>query len=94
MEDCPIVTAKRLDHFGLIAGICKKIHLVELIDELLPKTRGAVKVSHGEAVLAMIMNGLGFRERRLYLTSLFYKDKASLAFRITLTVQEEETWTT
>lgn len=77
MEDCPIVTAKRLDHFGLIAGICKKIRLVELFDELLPKTRGAVKVSHGESVYAMILNGLGFKERRLYLTSHFYKDKAT-----------------
>ena len=31
MDDCPDVTAKRLDHLGLIAGICKKIRLVELI---------------------------------------------------------------
>lgn len=77
MDGCPEVQSKRIDHFGLIAGICKKIRLIELIDELLPKTRGDVKISHGEAILAMIMNGLGFRERRLYLTPLFFSDKAT-----------------
>lgn len=77
MDGCHEVQSKRLDHFGLIAGLCKKIRLVELIDDLLPKTRGDVKISHGEAILAMIINGLGFSERRLYLTPLFFSDKAT-----------------
>lgn len=76
-EELPVVETKRLDHLGLIAGFCKKIDLEKQLNLLLPKTRGDVKLTSGEAILAMILNGLGFRERRLYLTAHFYKDKAT-----------------
>jgi hypothetical protein len=42
MEEIPKAIAKRMDHLGLVAGICKSIGLVEQIDLLIPKTRGDV----------------------------------------------------
>ncbi|NJN54710.1 MAG: DUF4277 domain-containing protein [Anaerolineae bacterium] len=50
---------KRLDHLGIVAGICHEIGLVETINEMLPTPSGR-KVSCGTATLAMILNGLGF----------------------------------
>ena len=47
MTEIPKAVAKRIDHLGLVAGICKSISLVEQINLLLPKTRGDVKLSSG-----------------------------------------------
>lgn len=66
MEEVAKAIAKRIDHLGLIAGICKSINLVEQVDTLLPKTRGDIKLTSGEAVLALIIIALGFKERRMY----------------------------
>jgi len=67
------IETKRLDHLGIVAGVCKEIGLVELINELIPSKR---KVSVGGATLAMILNGLGFSNRRLYLTPQFFESKS------------------
>ncbi len=48
------------DHIGLVAGVCKELWIVEHMDRRTPKTSHDWKVSHGEAVVAMIINGLGF----------------------------------
>ncbi|MBF0364911.1 MAG: IS1634 family transposase [Oligoflexia bacterium] len=61
-------------HLGIVAGILKKIGLANKVDQLLPKTSNNYTVSHGNAVAAMILNGLGFVERRLYMVSTFFKD--------------------
>ena len=64
---------KDLDHLGIVAGICDKIGLVEIIDEYIgPQKR---KVSVGIAVKAMILNGLGISSRFLYLTPEYYSNK-------------------
>jgi transposase len=65
---------KRLDHLGIVAGICHEIGLVETINELLP-TRSERKVSCGTATLAMILNGLGFTGRALYLMPEYMENK-------------------
>lgn len=69
---------KRLDHLGIIAGICHEIGLVETINELLKKYKekdSGRKVSCGTAVLAMIMNGLGLTSRALYLMPEYMENK-------------------
>lgn len=48
---------KRLDHLGIVAGICKQIDLVNMIDELLPTPSGR-RVSCGQATQAMVLNAL------------------------------------
>ena len=63
-----------LDHHGLIASVCKDLKIAERIDALLPVHQDRV-VSPGCAVVALILNGLGFTNRRLYLTPQFFASK-------------------
>ncbi len=65
---------KRLDHLGIVAGICHEIGLVKTIDEMLPTPSGR-KVSCGQATLAMALNGLGFTGRALYLMPEYMENK-------------------
>ena len=68
----PII--QRLDHLGLIVAFCREIKLVETIDTLLPK-QGKHFISHGQAILGMLLNGLGFHSRTLHMFSHFFKHK-------------------
>ena len=70
------VSSHDLNHLGLVAAVIDKIGLVKKIDERLPleKNRGA-KVSMGQRVAAMILNGLGFVENRLYIFPEFLENK-------------------
>ena len=65
--------SQRLDHLGIVAGICNEIGLIETIDAQI-EGRGR-KVSVGKAVQAMILNGLGFVSRPLYLSPEFFHNK-------------------
>ncbi len=58
-EQVESVKIERLDHHGLVAGIIDELKLVELIDRRLPSDDQET-VSAGEAVKAMVINGLGF----------------------------------
>ena len=58
---------ERLDHHGLVAAVCQKLKLAEKIDERLAEKDPRRIVSTGTGVVAMILNGLGFTNRRLYL---------------------------
>ena len=64
-----------LDHLGLVAGMVDELGLVELIDRLVPQDHGQRKLSVGLLVKAMILNGLGFVQRTLYLMPRFFQDK-------------------
>lgn len=76
MDEQPIIDVKRLGHLGIIAAIFKEYKIVELIDSLLPKTGNHQFVTHGEAILAMVMQGLGFSNHRLYLSAEFFSHVA------------------
>lgn len=65
--------SKTLDHLGIVAGVCEKIRLIKQIDAHIPDTGRTVTV--GQAVQAMVLNGLGFVGRPLYLTPEFYRTK-------------------
>ncbi|MBC7227322.1 MAG: IS1634 family transposase [Thermoflexales bacterium] len=64
---------QRLDHLGIVAGICQEIGLAEQIDRIVGPTERQVSV--GEAVQAMVLNALGFTSRPLYLTPEFFAHK-------------------
>ncbi len=64
-----------LDHLGLVAAICQDLKIAQRIDDRLPCDPQR-KVSPGRAAVAMILNGLGFTNRRLYLTHQFFESKA------------------
>jgi transposase len=69
-------SGQQLDHLGLVASVIKRLKLIERIDARVPvsKEKGA-KVSIGQRVAAMILNGLGFRDDRLYLFPEFLANK-------------------
>lgn len=67
--------SKKLEHLGIIAGVVDKMGLLTHIDERLPKLRHH-KLTHGDVVLAIILNGLGFTQRRLYLFPAYFQNKA------------------
>lgn len=64
-----------LDHHGLIASICRDLNVAEKIDARMGKQDPRRIVSTGMATVAMIINGLGFTNRRLYLTPQFFESK-------------------
>jgi transposase len=64
---------ERLDHLGIVAGTCREIGLVEWIDQQAGERRNLV--SMGTATMAMVLNGLGFSNRQLYLVPQFFANK-------------------
>lgn len=66
--------SKNIDHLGIVATLCKEIELVKEIDKIVG-VKDRQKVTTGEAVMAMVINGLGFVNRPLYLTPEFMKNK-------------------
>ncbi|SCA63917.1 hypothetical protein SCG7086_DG_00030 [Chlamydiales bacterium SCGC AG-110-P3] len=69
------ITGKVLDHLGLISSVIEEIGLIEKVDTLLPlEACKGVKVTMGQRVAAMILNGLGFMNDRLYLFEKFLEN--------------------
>jgi transposase len=66
-------SSKQLNHLGLVAGMYDELGIDDLIDQLVIQDKQIV--SMGQAVKGMILNGLGFTHRALYLTPLFFRDK-------------------
>jgi len=64
---------QRIDHLGIVAGVCQEISLIEQIDGQV-KASGR-KVSCGQGTQAMILNALGFVGRALYLTPDYFENK-------------------
>jgi transposase len=59
----------------LVAGIFRELGLLEKINQLLPSIDPRRRISSGEAVMALVLNGLGFTSRRLYLSPQFFQNK-------------------
>src|SRR5512142_1838821 len=64
---------ERLDHLGIVAGVCQEIGLAGWLDAQEPERRQQVSV--GTATVAMVLNGLGFSNRQLYLVPQFFANK-------------------
>jgi transposase len=64
-----------LDHLGLVAAIFDALGISEVIDESIPKTRNC-KLSHSAIIKALVINGLGFAERRLYIFPSYFENLA------------------
>lgn len=64
-----------MDHHGLVASVCHDLGIAEKINKRLDKGDLRRVVSAGKSVVAMIINGLGFTNRRLYLTHQFFENK-------------------
>lgn len=66
-------TNERLDHLGIVAGVCQEIGLASYIDQQVGNRQQQVSI--GTASVAMILNGLGWSLRRLYLVPQFFANK-------------------
>lgn len=78
MDNCSdkdIYATKNLDHLGLVAAQFEALGLVELIDSAIEQDNEKRTVSVGQAVKAMVVNGLGFANHTLYLMPEFFEDK-------------------
>jgi transposase len=64
---------ERLDHLGIVAGVCREAGTAEWLDERAGDQRRSV--SMGTATVAMILNGLGFSNRQLYLVPQYFENK-------------------
>jgi transposase len=76
MLDSNNVSSEQLGHLGLVAATIRELGIIERIDSriALDEQKGGI-VSYGRRVAAMVLNGLGFMNSRLYMTSHFFEDK-------------------
>lgn len=70
------IRVQDIDHSGIVAGVIDEMGLVEQINQCL-KQHPLQIVSPGQAVKAMILNGLGFVSAPLYLFEQFFVGKAT-----------------
>jgi transposase len=70
------IRVQDIDHSGIVAGVIDEMGLVEQINQRL-KQHPLQVVSPGQAVKAMILNGLGFVSAPLYLFEQFFVGKAT-----------------
>jgi len=67
---------EQLGHLGLVASTIKKLGIVDKINQRIPLSeKKGGKVSHGHRAAAMLLNGLGYINRTLYLSPHFFEDK-------------------
>ena len=63
---------KKIDHLGIVAGIVDSIGIVEIINNLVG-SNSEEKVSAGQVVKAMILNGLSMMSQPLYMFPKFFE---------------------
>src|SRR5438105_1053540 len=73
MQETEEYVNERLDHLGIVAGVCQEIGLAAWLDAQALERRQQVSV--GTATVAMVLNGLGESLRQLYLVPQFFVNK-------------------
>ena len=68
-------SGKNIDHLGLIAGMVDELGIVEVIDNTLSQDHEKRHIGIGQTIKALIINGLGFTGRPMYLTPQFFATK-------------------
>jgi transposase len=63
---------QNIDHLGIVAGIVDSIGLIEIINKFVPQEQGE-KISAGHVIKAMILNGLGFVSKPLYMFPKYFE---------------------
>ena len=65
--------SKVLDHLGLVAGMFEELEIGDRVDEHILQDFDEREISVGQAVKALVLNGFGFVQQRLYLTPQFFE---------------------
>jgi transposase len=68
-------SSKNLGHIGIVSGMIDELGLVSAIDNQLQTDGIERTVSLGTLCKALILNGLGFSQRTLYMVPTFFADK-------------------
>jgi transposase len=64
-----------LDHLGLVAGMVDELGIGDVIDKATQQNQEMRDLTVGEAVKAMVLNGLGFINQARYLVPRFFQNK-------------------
>jgi transposase len=75
MIDRPQYESQVLDHLGLVAGMFDELGIGESLDQATQQDPQRRDLTVGEAVKAMVLNGLGFVNQALYLLPMFFQNK-------------------
>ncbi len=70
----PSYSVKNIDHLGLVSGMCRELKLAHYVDQLMPKNEQH-NITHGQCLVAMILNGLGFASRTLHMFPEYFQNK-------------------
>ena len=71
----PIYQSQVLDHLGLVTGMFDERGIGEGIDQTIAQDLAKRTVSIGQAVKAMVLNGLGFVNQQLSLVLSFFHNQ-------------------
>ena len=72
----PCLNTKALDHLGIITAVLDDLKLVDLIDSKMPVgPYSGARLTMGQRLAGMIINGLGFVNTKLYMTPDFFEKK-------------------
>lgn len=72
MPDQPTYRSQVLDHLGLVAGMFDALGIGDVLDHATRHHPDMRDLTVGEAVKAMVLNGLGFINQALYLVPRFF----------------------
>ena len=75
MPDQRTYRSQVLDHLGLVAGMFDELDIGGIIDQATQQNPEMRDLTVGEAVKAMVLNGLGFINQALYLVPRFFQNK-------------------
>src|SRR5246127_5699942 len=75
MPNQPAYRSQVLDHLGLVAGMFDELGIGDVIDQATQQNPELRDLTVGEAVKAMVLNGLGFINQALYLVPRFFQNK-------------------
>lgn len=75
MPNQPAYRSQVLDHLGLVAGMFDELGMGDVIDQATHQNPELRDLTVGEAVKAMVLNGLGCINQALYLVPRFFQNK-------------------
>src|SRR5499426_1285290 len=71
----PLYRTQIIDHLGLVAGMFDELGIGDVIDQATHQNPEMRDLTVGEAVKAMVLNGLGFINQALYLVPRFFHNQ-------------------
>jgi transposase len=75
MPDRPTYHSQVIDHLGLVAGMFDELGMGEIIDQATQQNPEMRDLTVGEAVKAVMLNGLSYINQALYLVPRFFHNK-------------------